>query len=163
MLVETWLKVSDPVVVAELEQPGYRFLSTPRDSINGGGGVGVLFKEEMKWQIFDTEMKFHTFEFACFTTIVKDVFYFLVYRPYPSSENGLKTSQFLIEFDNFVEFINTMSSKIIILGDFNLHVDTLQIWSITFSHNTGQCRFTPTRCWSHTQRRAYFRSDNVTS
>jgi len=124
LIVESWLNESDPVVVGELTPPGYRFLSVPRDSATYGGGVGILFKDDLNFQCFNVDMCFHTFEHACFTNISKDIFYFVIYRPSPSPENGLKTSDFLREFDLFIDFVNTMSSKTIIVGDFNLHVDT---------------------------------------
>ena len=56
-------------------------------------------------------------------TSAKACTYFAVYRPPPPAMNGLKTSHFLEEFDKFIDFVNTLSSKVIIVGDFNVHVD----------------------------------------
>jgi hypothetical protein len=122
-LVETWLTENDHVVIKELTLPGFSFISVPRNSTTYGGGVGVLFKSELNIQIFDIGLHYRTFEYACFTDARKDVFYFLIYRPFPSAKNGLKTPEFLSDFDNLIEFVNTMASKIIILGDINLHVN----------------------------------------
>ena len=51
------------------------------------------------------------------------VYYFAIYRPPPSPRNGFTTAEFLSEFDTFVDFVNSLNSKLIIAGDFNLHVD----------------------------------------
>ena len=40
-----------------------------------------------------------------------------------SQTNGLKTSEFLTDFNNFVEHISNLSSTTVIVGDFNMHVD----------------------------------------
>ena len=52
----------------------------------------------------------------------------VVYRPPPSKENCLKTSEYLNDFDDFLTFINSFGSKILMLGDFNIHVDTPNKW-----------------------------------
>ncbi|XP_072033092.1 uncharacterized protein [Amphiura filiformis] len=123
-VVETWLNQDDPVCIRELTLPGYSFLSTPRGASTYGGGIGALFRSEMNFQKFDMGIrKFRTFEHTCFTDPKKEVFYIVIYRPYPSSVNKLKTSEFLDDFDNFIEFVNTMSSKIVLVGDFNIHVN----------------------------------------
>lgn len=122
-LVETWLKETDQVVVSELTPPGYTFISKPRNSSTYGGGIGALFKKELKLQIFETGLSFHSFELTCFTDISKEVLYFVIYRPGPSAKNGLRTSEFLSEFDIFIEFVNTLNRKAIIVGDLNLHLD----------------------------------------
>ena len=50
----------------------------------------------------------------------KSVYYFAIYRPPPSPRNGFTPAEFLSEFDSFV---NSLNSKLIIAGDYNLHVD----------------------------------------
>jgi hypothetical protein len=71
MIVETWLNVSDPVVIEELTLPGYSFLSAPRGRSTYGGGIGALFKTELNLQTVDIDMSFPTFEFSCFSNISK--------------------------------------------------------------------------------------------
>ena len=53
----------------------------------------------------------------------KSVYYFAIYRPPPSPRNGFTTAEFLSEFDTFVDFVNSLNSKLIIAGEFNLQVD----------------------------------------
>ena len=66
---------------------------------------------------------FTTFEHACFTNIHKSLYYYVLYRPPPSKDNGLKTADFLCEFDNYVDFINSLGRRSVLVGDFNLHIN----------------------------------------
>ena len=103
-------------------------MSIPRSSSDYGGGIGALFKEELRLQSFSTGQSFRTFEHACFTDMAKSVYYFAIYRPPPSTENGFKTSEFLSEFDSFIDFVNSLGTKFLLVGDFNVHVDTPTKW-----------------------------------
>ena len=135
-ITESWLKENDPVVMREVTPPGYCFINIPRASVTYGGGIGVLFKNGLKIQLYNIDKPFRTFEYTCVTTNRKDVFYFVIYRPPPSTENGLKTNDFLEEFYHLIELINSMNSNIIIVGDFNLHVDTPDKTDVfAFSYN----------------------------
>ena len=56
------------------------------------------------------------------------MYLFTIYRPPPSTENGLKhvkTRDLLVEFDKFIEFLNSLNRKVFMAGDFNIHVDIL--------------------------------------
>ena len=46
-----------------------------------------------------------------------------LYRPPPSSKNGLKDSLFIEEFSELVTFCNTLIGSYVICGDFNFHYD----------------------------------------
>ncbi|XP_041471887.1 uncharacterized protein LOC121421284 [Lytechinus variegatus] len=45
------------------------------------------------------------------------------YRPPPSMRNSLKTREFLADYDELVKELSASSSKVLLLGDFNIHVD----------------------------------------
>ena len=47
----------------------------------------------------------------------------VIYRPPPSQPNGIKKSSFIEEFGDLMELTATLSGKLIVLGDFNVHVD----------------------------------------
>ena len=47
----------------------------------------------------------------------------IVYRPPPSGENKLTIPAFLSEFDDFLLYVNTLSGKVLMLGDYNVHVN----------------------------------------
>ncbi|XP_072039764.1 uncharacterized protein [Amphiura filiformis] len=53
----------------------------------------------------------------------KDIRLIAVYRPYPSTSNGLKTSEFLDEFEVFLGDISLLPGKVLLTGDFNIHMD----------------------------------------
>ena len=53
----------------------------------------------------------------------KDIRFVIVYRPYPSSTNRLKTSEFLDEFEVFLGDISLLPGKLLLTGDFNIHVN----------------------------------------
>ena len=65
--------------------------------------------------------------FECIRTkIVASLFTFrivTVYRPPPSKKNKLKTSEFFEEFNTFLADQILVKGKLIILGDFNFHLD----------------------------------------
>lgn len=47
----------------------------------------------------------------------------VVYRPPPSAENGLTVNMFFDEFADLFERLAVSSGKLVLLGDFNFHVD----------------------------------------
>ena len=47
----------------------------------------------------------------------------VIYRPPPSQKNGLKTNIFLEEWSVFISKLATSVNELMVVGDFNLHVD----------------------------------------
>ena len=120
-LAETWLRPgnTDDVEVGYLCPTGYRFLHVPR-SHSRGGGVGVLFKDNLNINssMCDT---FQSFEFMdvrprslqCIRILV-------IYRP-PDNNSCLL---FFEEFSRLLEQIAAEPSGcLLITGDFNFHMD----------------------------------------
>ncbi|PIK34016.1 hypothetical protein BSL78_29160 [Apostichopus japonicus] len=68
---------------------------------------------------------FKSFEHVDLTVTVNDVTtrIVLIYQPPPSRTNGCKTADFLDEFASFLEVLVIAPGRLIILGDFNIHVD----------------------------------------
>ena len=58
IIVESWLKESDDVVIGECTPPGYTFLNMPRDSENRGGGIAMLYKTPLKGGLVLSKCKF---------------------------------------------------------------------------------------------------------
>ncbi len=123
IITETWLAEDDPVVIGELLPPGYSFMSFPRKS-DEHGGLGIIHKTQIGLQIFPTNVNTVYFEHA--SVLVKNTGLRIIpiYRPPPSQENGFKTNDFLEEFETFLDEICLNPVKTILLGDFNVHVDT---------------------------------------
>ena len=46
-ITETWLSPIDTPRIAELNYPPYMFIHHPRDSINPGGGIGIMYKSTL--------------------------------------------------------------------------------------------------------------------
>ena len=125
---ETWLAENDPVVIGECTPPGYDFINHPRGNNDEHGGIGVLFKKSLNLTVFPTGFETSTFEHIRVADKTKSVQFVAVYRPTPSATNGLLTSQFLTEFEQFLDYICTTPGQLVILGDFNVHVDNPNKW-----------------------------------
>ena len=81
-LTETWLNDSDNVIIGELCPPGYMFINVPRDSDNYGG-IGVLYRCPLKFQIIPFNFKSATFEYTIISNTRRKIYYILIYRPPP--------------------------------------------------------------------------------
>jgi hypothetical protein len=134
-LTETWLSNYDAIDVSDLCPQGYSFINYPRD--NGkGGGIGIIHRSGLVIKQTKLHLKdyYRTFEFGT-VTIVGTVSCLLVvvYRPPPSERNGLKECEFLLEFEDFLGVLATVTDSLLIVGDFNVHVDDMS--------KPGVCRF----------------------
>ena len=122
-ITESWLGRDDSVIIGELTPPMYSFINVPRPNSTTYGGIGILFKSCLKLQLRSTDKQAVTFEHAVVMDISRCVQYVIIYRPPPSSKNGYTTTEFLYEFESFVSDVNLAANKIVIIGDFNLHID----------------------------------------
>ena len=144
-LTDTWLTTHNTVVTWECTctPPGYGFLIIPRGNVNQGAGIGVLFKKSL--DLFITPSCFETlnFEHVCVKNKSKTILFVAVYRPLPSPANGLKTSDFLIEFELFLDELSLSPCQLVILVDFNIHVDIPEKWDVrqflTITETIGFC------------------------
>ena len=119
-LVETKVKAEETVVLGECTPPGYKFLSFPRCE-RLGGGIGIVYKEPLDLTASST---FSTINFEhCIATLKNSIQFAVIYRPPPSTENGLKTSEFLEDFEVFLEELSIIPDNVVLLGDYNIHVD----------------------------------------
>ena len=99
--------------------------SYTRTGPSRGGGVGLLFRScfNIKPQL---GRKFVSFEYIdlLLTSVDKNIRIIIVYRPPPSPSNGLTPMVFLDEFSTCLEQYVTTPGSLLIVGDFNLHIDT---------------------------------------
>ncbi|XP_072016909.1 uncharacterized protein [Amphiura filiformis] len=121
-LTETWLNINDQVVNGECTQPGYVFNNFPRRTSNHGG-IATIYRQSMNLQIVNHGNNIITFEHAGVLDRTNDIPYVIVYRPPPSRENGFQLSTYQTEFKDFMSEIALMPRKVIVVGDFNMHVD----------------------------------------
>ena len=89
-----------------------------------GGGVGLLYSRTHKIEIQDMVCysSFEYLEFLLFSSrVVLRVG--VLYRPLPSKQNGLTSTLFFSKFPKLLERLAVSSGKLLLLGDFNIHVD----------------------------------------
>ena len=103
---ETWLRSDsdNEVTIRDLCPTGYSFHHVPRSGPVHGGGVGLLFRSRFN---INTQpcRKFISFEYIelLLTSVYKSIRIVIVYRPAPSTTNGLTPTIFLDEFFTFLE------------------------------------------------------------
>ncbi|XP_072041020.1 uncharacterized protein [Amphiura filiformis] len=121
-VTETWLNVNDSVVIGECTPPGYNFYNFPRGTSNHGG-IAVIYKASLNFKITKLNYDFVTFEYASVNDPINGIQYIIVYRPPPSAKNRLLLSDYLNEFEDFLGEISLFPQKVVMLGDFNIHVN----------------------------------------
>ncbi|XP_072025417.1 uncharacterized protein [Amphiura filiformis] len=72
----------------------------------------------------------------CITDSDSGLTFICVYRPKPSKVNKYPISDFLQEFDNLMDEVSFMPNKLIIVGDFNVHVNKPELPDVRHFHDT---------------------------
>ncbi|KAK2879923.1 hypothetical protein Q8A73_023735, partial [Channa argus] len=153
-LTETWLQQEEYVSLNESTPPSHINYHVPR-STGRGGGVAAIFHCSLS---INPRPKHSYNSFESLTLSLshpnwktqKSLLFVIVYRP------PVPYSEFLIEFSDFLADLVLSTDKVIIVGDFNIHVDADSnclntafnslLDSIGFSQNVNK----PTHCFSHT-------------
>ncbi|KAG1714818.1 Papilin [Nymphon striatum] len=102
---------------------GYDMLSCPR-KFRKGGGIAVIVRQNLKVKI-NVKKKFSSFESMdlCIQVGSDMIHLIVVYRPPPSKKNKLTSNQFFSEFGTLLECAVVSPGKLIVLGDFNFHME----------------------------------------
>lgn len=119
-VTETWLTLDNGEEILRSVCPsGYLSLHNPRIG-RRGGGLAIIYRSSMRVILVNLAVSTLTFEFlaASFSVNSSSFLLLVIYRP-PSSN----INQFFDEFATFLESIATSSGKLLIVGDFNIHVD----------------------------------------
>ena len=162
---ETWLhETGDDLIIVELCPTGFKVTHTPR--IKGsGGGVVLLYKGNIAIK-HSHHRKFRSFEYLDISFgHLKTVRTILIYRPPPSETNGLSVSLFHEEFSNLLEEVVVSPSEILLVGDFNFHIDdqhdvcAKRFIDLIESFNFKQLVNQPTHQCGHTLDLVMVRSD----
>ena len=115
-LTETWQQPNDFSHLNEAVPPGFSFISKPR--VNGrGGGLALLHRDNIK--VTTVTVPLHS-SFECLTVKLsgpKPTIIVTIYRPPKPS------AVFLNEFSSLLTSVCAMSPTVILLGDFNIHID----------------------------------------
>ena len=118
-ITETWFTTQNNNITAELGEKGFSIYHFNRE-IKKGGGVALIFRNNFKL-INAKTFNFDTFE--CILVSIgsssgRNLNFIVIYR-----YCEITPSLFLTEFYNFLENIFITCKNLIILGDFNLHVN----------------------------------------
>ncbi len=122
-LTETWLKANDYIGLNESTPPSYCYKHEPRQT-GRGGGVATIYSDVLN-VTQKTGYRFNSLEILLLNVTLSDMqkksvlslALATVYRP-----PGPYTD-FLKEFADFLSDLLVNADKVLIVGDFNIHVD----------------------------------------
>ena len=121
---ETWLTDNDTAILSEITPQGYKLHHCPRrDRI--GGGTALIFKESINVGKVSVAGKgsFEASEWLVNPTATTRLRVVIIYRPPYSLKHPVSTSTFITEFSDYLESLVMSSEPLLILGDFNIHMD----------------------------------------
>lgn len=130
IITESWINseadkclVVDADIKSSLEN--YSVHHAPRKN-RKGGGISVIIKSHLKSKMKKSHKfkSFELFDLYVYGGKDNDVTHFLnIYRPPPSTKNVSSVSEFLREFSTLLESTILESGHLVILGDFNIHME----------------------------------------
>ena len=137
-LTETWLRPNDDVILGEMCPPGYDVIHIPRRT-GRGGGVAFVFKQCFKTLLHQNK-DYNSMENMEFTLNCNSETYriIVIYRPPSSSKNGATFGVFLEEFNSLLESCMLTNGTLVILGDFNIHMDDANSAGVSKFHDLLQ-------------------------
>ncbi|XP_070410856.1 RNA-directed DNA polymerase from mobile element jockey isoform X1 [Nothobranchius furzeri] len=113
---ESWLTPGDSAAIVEMLPPGCSFINIPRAQ-RRGGGLLTIFKSDLVCTPITHQSTPLSFELSLFELgRSPPLLCALIYRPPPYNKD------FLNEFANFLADVSCRYGKILLLGDFNIHV-----------------------------------------
>ena len=120
VVTETWITPENSVMTDLIAPDCYVTHSAPRRA-GRGGGAAIVLKSSFN-SILQPTTEFNTFEMCNLTIPFKPepTSVIALYRP----PNGSK-SQFLSEFADLMEDAQSKYSRLLVCGDFNIHVDDM--------------------------------------
>ena len=123
---ETWLRKCDGATLKEIAEYGFKILTyrKPR-ALDWGGGVATIFRSNLNVKLLKLSVVYQSFEFLACKILTNDgpVCVVNIYRPGYSMKNRYTVQHFLTEFKYLLEELILLPYPIIILGDFNFHVE----------------------------------------
>ena len=117
-MTETWLNAKNKIIPAELENLGYTMISKNRDDGRNAGGVALLIQNDI---IVTSSKVYQSTNCDLLRTQIKhnnlSLSLLLIYRP-PNNDYR----SFITDFTDIIHDHST--ENLLILGDFNFHVNT---------------------------------------
>ncbi len=122
-MTESWLKEGDTATEAELKPDGYYLQNKPRQD-RDGGGIAIIYRSTINPKLVSY---FETSSFECGEWLVplsKDTLRLIIlYRPPYSRAHPVTERVFFEEFSEQLESWMLSSGSLLIMGDFNIHVE----------------------------------------
>ena len=139
---ETWLRKGDTSKISEIKELGYNIQHVSRPG--RGGGVAVAFKKNMYLTKCkkDSYKSFEHIECTLKSSSSEFLRIICIYRPGTGLHS--KVSEFCEDFDDYLNNIMKKHGKILIAGDFNIHLedanhpDTVRFLSVINQHSLKQ-------------------------
>ena len=128
VVTETWLESSEDqeawITAQGWKQLGLQFDSVPRETGKKGGGVMLLVRENIEFKRVGSPQS-ETYEAQLWQLKLynKEIYLAGVYHPPSSSKDQVSDSIFIDKFLDWAQYLIGNHSNIIILGDFNIHVN----------------------------------------
>ena len=122
IITEIWINDECPVLISDLNSQSYGFTLFTRTQ--RGGGIGVMYNKNIKTPIMEKQ-EYSTFELFTVRLCVsgKNIFIYRVYHMPLSEQNKHTNQQFIDEFSEVMSLKIIKTTKILILGDFNIVVN----------------------------------------
>ena len=125
-VTETWLKgdPSNDVHIVAVTPPGFQLKHNPRTS-SKGGRVGMFYRDVYNVRPQQSH-SYKSFEHMSARVVSGSSLYqvFIIYRPPPSVKNKLTFPMFMDEFPQFLADAVLTAGKLLIMGDFNIHMNS---------------------------------------
>ena len=101
---------------------GFKIKHNPRTT--RGGGTAIIHRATLDIRVMQPPLDFVSFEVLdCMIMTDKLIRFCVIYRPPPSRCNKFTVRQFLDEFSEYLQHLVTCTALLIIVGDFNFHID----------------------------------------
>lgn len=105
---------------------GYKLINYPHTK-RCGGGIGLLYKDSLQVTKVRNGEK-ESFEYCELLVQISSslkIRVVIIYRPPHSEDHRVSVVTFLSEFSSYMESIILSKDHLLILGDFNIHMDVL--------------------------------------
>ena len=122
-LQETWLSDHDNAKIKEITDYGLKIISRPRKRT--GGSIAAIYKSDLDLKENKHVTRFKTFEvMETLLDTSKGLIRFVnLYRCPYTKKNRFTVAQFLIEFEEYLNDLQTKTGTALLVGDFNIHME----------------------------------------
>ena len=132
-ITETHREAQNDIYIRRITPPGFKSVDVPRQrnsdaasnesSVSRGGGVALVYKENMHAKVLCLDFRPTTFELLAVNLSISrnNVLFLVIYRP--GSETLRKL--FFSELTTVFEKLATYNCQIVVTGDFNIHLDVV--------------------------------------